>query len=88
MKVNWEAIGIVIVLLSAMLSGTWYLSHKLTSIELSTGVLVVRVDKLENDFERIIYRDLAGTEHSVIRSVPKQLSDASEAATRVQLRSL
>ena len=84
LNVGLEHIALTITLLGAIMSGTWYLSQKLTAIELSTGVLVVRVDKLEDNYERIIYRDLAGAEHSVVRQLPID----TKTEPRVQFRSL
>jgi len=84
LNVGLEHIALTITLLGAIMSGTWYLSHKLTAIELSTGVLVVRVDKLEDNYERIFYRDLAGIEHSVVRQLPV----SAKTEPRVELRSL
>ena len=84
LNVGIEHIMLTLTLLGAIMSGTWYLSEKLTSLELSTGVLVVRVDKLENNYEKIFYHDLAGNEHSVVRKLPV----SAEAESGIKFRSL
>jgi hypothetical protein len=38
-------------------------------LSITTGILVVRVERLENDMQKIVYIDSLGTEHYVVRPI-------------------
>jgi len=69
-KITIEHLTLALVIITAIMSGTWFLSHQLTKLEVTTGILVIRVDKLENDIEQITYEDRdTGDTYVVSRSV-------------------
>ena len=69
MKLTVEHLALAFVVVTTVLSGTWFLSQQLARLEITTGILVIRVDKLENDIEEITYQDTDGNTYVVSRSV-------------------